>query len=382
MLRARGLADRLFHQRSAEVVRAGHQRDLTRLEAHLHPRDLHVLDPRPQEEARDGDQLEVFGKRGAGAGALLVVEPCLVVDEAERHELREAARAFLDVAKQLEVTRDVRGRLDVAVHQGRGRAQADLVRGGDDLDPALGHELARREDLADLVVEDLGRGAGDRAESLVLQHGQVVAQRHAVRLGVTEVDLFGRERMDVKIRQLALDRAHDLSVPEAVLVRVDAPLDADLGCSALDRLARVADDLLERAVVGVVLVLVPREAAEAAADVADVGEIDVAADHVGDLVADVVEARAVGHRAEHLQVAATRAEEDLGVRARQLVPVERPFEHRSDGRGGSTQKCVREARSRRGHQVSSGQPRASVDARSRRSISGSKKSGRSVMKSG
>ena len=253
------------------------------------------------------------------------------------------------------------------------------MRGGDDLDPALGHELARREHLADLVVEDLGGGAGNRAEALVLQHRQVVAQLHAVRLRVTEVDLFGRERVNVQVGQLGLDRAHDLSVPEAVLVRVDAALDADLRRAALDRLVRVADDLLERAVVGVLFVLVAREAAEAAADVADVREVDVPADHVGDLVADVVEARAVGHRAEHLQVATARAEQDLGVRARQLVPFERALEHGAYGRRGSTQKCVGEARSGRGHQVSSGQPCASVDARRRRSISGSKKSGRSVM---
>ena len=79
---------------------------------------------------------------------------------------------------------------------------------------------------------------------------------------------------------------------------------------------RAPDHVLERAVVGVFLVLVAREAAEAAAHVADVGEVDVAADHVGDLVADVVEARAVRHRAQHLQVATARAEQDLDVGAR------------------------------------------------------------------
>ena len=252
--------------------------------------------------------------------------------------------------------RDVARALDVAVHERRARAQSDLVRGGHDLDPALGHELARREDLADLVVEDLRRRAGDRAESLVAQHHEVVAQAHAVGLLLAEVDLLGRERVDVQVGQLVLQRAHDLAVPEAVLVGVDAALDADLGGAARDRFVRAPDDVLERAVVGVFLVLVAREAAEAAADVADVREVDVAADDVGDLVADVVEARAVGHRAQHLQVATARTEQDLGVGARELAPLERTLEHGADGCARATQNRVGEASSGGGHLDSSASP--------------------------
>ena len=47
------------------------------------------------------------------------------------------------------------------------RAQADLVGRGDDLDPAVASELVRRDDLANLVVENLGGRAGHRAETRV-----------------------------------------------------------------------------------------------------------------------------------------------------------------------------------------------------------------------
>jgi len=199
--------------------------------------------------------------------------------------------------------------------------------------------------IAHLVVEDLRRRARDGAQPLVAQHHEIAAERHAVGALVAEVDLLGRERVDVQLRQLAVDRAHDLAVPEAVLVGVDATLDAHLGRAACDRLVTAREDVVEPAVVGVLLVLVAREAAEAAADVADVGEVDVAADHVGDLVAHVVEARGVGHGAERLQVAAQGAEQHLGVGARELASLERALEHGAHGCAGPTQNGVRE----RGH---------------------------------
>ena len=67
--------------------------------------------------------------------------------------------------------------LDVAEHHGRGRAQAGAVGGFDDLDPARRRELVRGDPLADPVVEDLGRGAGGRAEAAVDQVLEDLARR-------------------------------------------------------------------------------------------------------------------------------------------------------------------------------------------------------------
>jgi hypothetical protein len=99
-------------------------------------------------------------------------------------------------------------------------------------------------------------------------------------------------------------------------------------------------DVVEPAVVGVRLVLVTREAAERAADVADVGEVDVAADDVGDLVTYVLEAGPIGCGAERLEVASLRAEQLLRLARRELAPFESALQHAAHGRAGRGEKSV------------------------------------------
>ena len=108
VLRAGHPADRLLHQRAAHVVRPAPQHLRRERVAELDPRDLHVLDPGAQEQTPDRDEPQVLGHARARARALLTVEPRIVVDEAERHELGEAARLLLDRAQQTEVARAAR----------------------------------------------------------------------------------------------------------------------------------------------------------------------------------------------------------------------------------------------------------------------------------
>ena len=77
-------------------------------------------------------------------------------------------------------------------------------------------------------------------------------------------------------------------------IRVDAALHTDLGCAGLVRLPRPFGDLPggQRECVGVPLAL--GECAEPAAGVADVGEVDVAVDHEGDVVTDRILAQPIG----------------------------------------------------------------------------------------
>ena len=90
-------------------------------------------------------------------------------DEAERHELGEAARALLQLAHDRHVLGQLPRLLDVAEHHRHGRAQAGAVRGLDDLDPAADGQLVGRDPLAHAVVEHLGGRAGRRAEPAVEQ---------------------------------------------------------------------------------------------------------------------------------------------------------------------------------------------------------------------
>ncbi len=100
---------------------------------------------------------------------------------------------------------------------------------------------------------------------------------------------------------------------------MDPALHADLRRAELDRLGDPLLELLLRDVVGVRRAPALAEAAESAADGADVGEVDVAVDHERGDVAGQVGAQAVGarpHRLDHLGPG-------LGEQRRQLVLGER-----------------------------------------------------------
>ena len=91
---------------------------------------------------------------------------------------------------------------------------------------------------------------------------------------------------------------------------VDAALHADLGRAEVPRLLGAVGDLVEGQRVGVGVGPPLGERAEPAADVADVGEVDVAVDDVGHLVADGLAAQLVGEP-DHL-VAAGRPRRSSG----------------------------------------------------------------------
>ena len=179
------------------------------LSAQLHPGDLDVGDPGSQEEPATATMRRSSGSGGARPRAVLVVERGVVVDEAERDELGEAAGLLLDVrSRSRGGRRCARARLDVAVHHGRGlERRPTSVGGGHDLDPALGHELAGRHDLF------APRRSGSRRPCPgwcpspgVLEHAQVVVQRPCRRSARCPKSISSRrERVDVQLGELGLD---------------------------------------------------------------------------------------------------------------------------------------------------------------------------------
>ena len=116
-------------------------------------------------------------------------------------------------------------------------SQPDLVGGAVGLEPLLGVDLVGAEDRPDLVVEDLGRGARQRAQPGVHQAAEVVGQRLAEALGALG-DLERGEAVDVDVGRRLLHGPGDVDVVVAVEVRVDAALQADLGGAELGGLAR------------------------------------------------------------------------------------------------------------------------------------------------
>ncbi len=121
-------------------------------------------------------------------------------------------------------------------------AQADAVRRFHDLEPLRGLDLVRADHRANLVVEDLGRGAGQRAEPGFFQFAQEVGEGAAQGLGALP-DLERREGMDVDVGHRLLDRAADSEIGRAGVFGVDAALQADLGGAALPGLLDPALDL-------------------------------------------------------------------------------------------------------------------------------------------
>ena len=100
---------------------------------------------------------------------------------------------------------------------------------------------------------------------------------------------------------------------------MDPALDADLGRPPRDRVVALLEDHVHRVVVRFLgVVLVPREPAEAAADVADVREVDVPAYDVRNVVADILLARDVRRAEQDVEVRALHIEKDLRVFAREL----------------------------------------------------------------
>ena len=102
-------------------------------------------------------------------------------------------------------------------------------------------------------------------------------------------------------RHPPLHRSDEVEVGGAGQRRVDAALHAHLGRADLARLLGPVGDLVQRQPVRVGVALPLRERAEPAADVADVGEVDVAVDDVGDVVADRVAAHVVGQPDQRVQ---------------------------------------------------------------------------------
>src|SRR5271169_6749312 len=122
---------------------------------------------------------EMLGERGAGARQTLMEKQRVLVDEAEGDELGEASGLSLNVSQQKHLADPVVGGFGVSVHESRSRADAAAVRGADHFNPLSGRKLIGGEDVANLVVENLGGGAGQGAEAVVAEHRNVVGERHA-----------------------------------------------------------------------------------------------------------------------------------------------------------------------------------------------------------
>ena len=240
----------------------------------------------------------------------------LLGDKRQRHELGKATGLALEVANAVQVARDVDRALDMAEHDRRGRAEPDAVRGAHYLEPLLRVDLVGAEDGAYLVVEDLRSRAGQTAEPGLLQLAQVVLER-PLHGGRALPDFEWRECVHMNLGLGGLDGAQHFEVPLAGKAGVDPALQADLCAATFPGLSRAASDfagLEQRGGAAEILgEAALRKGAEATAEIADIGVVDVAADDVGDVVADTVAAALIREPRQERDLGAARVEQRLGV---------------------------------------------------------------------
>src|SRR5262249_17321199 len=105
----------------------------------------------------------------------------------------------------------------------------------------------------------------------------------------------------------SFDGAQQVAVEEAVEIARQAALNANFGGATIPGFLRAAHDFVERKRVGVGGLRSAAESAETAADKADVGEVDVAVDDVGDAFTDGFAAQMIRRSYHGLQARTFRS---------------------------------------------------------------------------
>src|SRR3954447_1996534 len=309
-------ADRLLHQRAAEVVGAALEHRTSAGLAELDPGRLDVADPAVQQQPGDRVQGPVLPHGRPRPGDAGQVDGRVVVHERQQHELGEAAALVLQRRQRAQLRHPVGRRVDVAVHHRRRRRDPDAVRRADDLQPGRRRQLALRQHPADVVVEDLRRRARHRVEPGLLCRDQELLERQSGAGGAVD-DLHRAERVQVDARLPALHLAGQVEVGGAGQVGVDAALHADLGGTGGPRLVDPVADLGHRQRVGVGVGAPLGERTEPAASVADIGEVDVPVHDVGDVVTVDVTTDGIGERRHGVEVCPVGAQQRQVLRVRQ-----------------------------------------------------------------
>src|SRR5262252_5682118 len=110
--------------------------------------------------------------------------------------------------------------------------------------------------------------------------------------------------MQMKRRRSSLQLLDQAQVKTPFQARSQARLNADLGRTQCLRLQGSPDDFLDLQEVSLFASLGPGEGAESAGFDADVGEVDVAVDDVGDFLPGLSASQLVGSGQQRVQVAA------------------------------------------------------------------------------
>jgi hypothetical protein len=115
----------------------------------------------------------------------------------------------------------------------------------DYFDPLLSRELVARKNEAHLIVQNFCCSTGERAQTVIAQHAQVIAQTHAAELHAIN-DFHRREGMDVHLRNGVLHCPQDVAIVERRQAMRKTALDADFGRAELPGFDRFLGNLIKR----------------------------------------------------------------------------------------------------------------------------------------
>ena len=264
-----------------------------------------------QDDAGDGVHQHGLAIAWSRPGQPLAPDRRFHMDEGQGDKFGEAAGLFLQGADAQQVARPVAISLDMAEHDRRGAAQADAMGDAHHFDPLVRADLVRADQGADFRVEYLGRCTGQGREARRLQLRQIILQRQAQRLRAMG-DFQRREGVDMNIGRGFTHGLQHRQIGVAVIVGMDAPLQADFGRAAIPGFRRAPSDLgIVEPVGGAAhrLRTALGKGAEAAFVEADIGVVDVAVDGIGQSVADILLPQPVGLRDDGGKVMALRIEQ-------------------------------------------------------------------------
>ena len=199
----------------------------------------------------------------------------------------------------------------------------------DDGHPILGAEFVAGELTSDSGVEYLRRRPRHRVQPRRLQLKDVVAVGH---LGLLRPvpDLERRKSVDMEVGNVSLDRPDDPSVVAPIEIRVEAALDTDLGPAPLFGFKGASRDLIQIEHFSALIIAALRETAERAAHVADIGKVDVAANHEARAIVMHLSTKRIGGSKERVSIRTRRLEQADGVRRRNLSAEEGTLQDTGD----------------------------------------------------
>ena len=175
----------------------------------------------------NGAQMIVAGGRGAAPASRISTQGRGVRLEVPTDERRESPLLVLQVSDVLQVLDTMVDGLHVSVHHGGRRVHAQLVGNAMHVEPFPGTVLAKADDVAHLVAENLGAGAGDRIESGIAQADDGLIQRQLRQLGDVD-DLRRRQAVLLHRRVPLADLSEQVLVVFQAQPGIEPPLHENL----------------------------------------------------------------------------------------------------------------------------------------------------------